>query len=458
MKTLIALAAPLMLAACSQAPLQAPTAPVAPTAWQQAPAASASAIDALETPELRALLQRADAANRDLASAALRLRQAQTQERVAGLRFNPSAGLNHSASRPVEPQSSTRLVDVGGVSVPVTSQQGWSRSYSASVGVGWEWDVWDRLAQGRNAAAAQTDAAQADLRAARAQLRQQVAERYWTLRGLAAQRPLATRQRELAQDVLQRVRLRVREGKLLPIEVDRAAASLQQAEVRLADLEADTRLQRQQLALLLDEPLPGPEVTGNALLEPAPNLALPAPADVLARRPDLQRARALVDAALARLRVSEAQRYPQLSFSANLSTNGSRASDWLSQPLVSLAGNLVVPLIDWRRLDAQRDSARTELELAALQLRDTVARGVVEVEALLVEGQRLRDQQAANAARLREATQAAAQAALRYETGTLARADWLQLEVARLDAEISAQQLLLRERVQREQLARALAY
>ena len=38
---------------------------------------------------------------------------------------------------------------------------------------------------GRNAAAAQTDAAQADLRAARAQLRQQVAERYWTLRGLA---------------------------------------------------------------------------------------------------------------------------------------------------------------------------------------------------------------------------------------------------------------------------------
>jgi outer membrane protein TolC len=164
-----------------------------------------------------------------------------------------------------------------------------------------------------------------------------------------------------------------------------------------------------------------------------------------------------VDAALARLRVSEAQRYPQLSFSANLSTNGSRASDWLSQPLLSLAGNLVVPLIDWQRLDAQRDSARTELELAALQLRDTVARSVVEVEALLVEGQRLRDQQAANVARLREATQAARQAALRYETGTLSRADWLQLEVARLDAEISAQQLLLRERVQREQLARALA-
>ena len=115
-----------------------------------------------------------------------------------------------------------------------------------------------------------------------------------------------------------------------------------------------------------------------------------------------------------------------------------------------------MPLIDWRRLDAQRDSARTELELAALQLRDTVARGVVEVEALLVEGQRLRDQQAANA---RGCVRSHASRCLLHcatRPAPSRRADWLQLEVARLDAEISAQRLLLRERVQREQLARRL--
>lgn len=453
----------LILAGCAQAPIHSPAPPAAPAAWTATtPSASPDPAhgDALLTPELRALLARAEAANRDLAAAGLRLKQSQLQQQLGGLRFTPSASLSHGASRPVEPQSSTRFVDVGGISVPVTSQQGWSRSYGASVGVGWEWDVWDRLAQGRAAAAAQTEAAQADVAAARAQLRQQVAERYWTLRLLAAQRPLLARQRELAEDILQRVRLRVQEGKLLPIEVDRAAASLQQTQVRLTDLDADTLLQRQQLALLLDEALPGPQLATErpeGELPALPALTLPAPAEVLARRPELQRARALVDAALARLRVSQAQRYPSLSFSAGLSTGGGSASDWLAQPLLSLAANLVVPLIDWQRLDLQQDSARTELELAALQLRDQVARSLAEVEGLLVENQRLRGQQAANQLRLREATQAARQAALRHELGTISRADWLQLEVARLEAEVGALQLQLRERLQRVQLVRAAA-
>jgi outer membrane protein TolC len=181
------------------------------------------------------------------------------------------------------------------------------------------------------------------------------------------------------------------------------------------------------------------------------------PATVLERRPDVQRARAQVDAALARSRAAEAARYPSLSFSASLGTGGSSLGDALRNPLASLAGNLVVPLIDWRRLDLQRDGARTELELAALALRDTVATALVEVETALIEGRRLAQQLEANATRLREAEAAERVARLRLDVGRIARADYLQARNARLEAEQGRLQLQLLAWLNRAQLLRALA-
>ncbi len=428
----------------------APAAPLAPERWQAEPSSGMPADWALlADPELQALLQRAEAANRDLVQAALRIEQARTQAGLGELRLTPSAGLSVGANRPLDPPS------------PLPART--TRSYGASVGVGYELDLWGRLAALRTADAAQLRAAQTDLRAARLLLRQRVAESYWQLAAARTQGALAQEQLALNRELLAATRLRVQGGKLLPIEVDRAAATLQQAEQRLADLQADVAQQRLQLALLLDDTPPGPTLqqprlpTGAADGLPPPWRVGEGPAAVLERRPDVQRARAQVDAALARSQASEAQRYPSLSFSASLGTGGGAVRDWLSNPVASLAGNLVVPLIDWRRLDLQRDAARTELELAALSLRETVARALVEVESALIDGERLRQQLAANATRLRETQAAERVAALRLEVGAIAKADFLQAKNARLEAEQGRLQLQLRAWLNRGQLARALA-
>ena len=152
-----------------------------------------------------------------------------------------------------------------------------------------------------------------------------------------------------------------------------------------------------------------------------------------------------MDAALARLRASEADRYPRLSFSANLSTGGTRSSDWLSQPLASFAANLAVPLIDWKRLDLQRDGARSELDVAALTLRDTLQKALAEIETQRIEAERTAQQLVANEGRLREATENERLAALRYEVGAISRADWLQVRSTQLDAEQARIQLRLRQ-------------
>jgi len=432
--TLIALAA-VLLAGCAAGPAaKAPDVP-APTAWSLTGGDVAPDWAGLLDPTLAALQERALAANRDIAIAAQRWKQAQLLADQGALRWTRNASLSYNASRPVETQSSTRNVDIGGVTVPVTTSTGWSRSYGASLSAGYELDLWDRLGQANAAQRANAEAARTDVDAARLSICGQVAEAYWNLAAIRLQRPLTEAQLAITRETLELTRQRVREGKLLPVELDKIAVNLQDAESRLADLAADAQLQRHILALLLGEPLPGPLPDAALPTGEPPRWRLAEPADVLARRPDVQKARLAVDASLARLRASEADRYPRLSFSAGLSTGGTKASDWLSQPLASFAANLVVPMIDWQRLALQRDGARSELDTAALTLRDTLQKALADIETQRIEAERLAQQLAANAGRLREATENERLAALRYDVGAINRADWLLTRSALLDAQ-----------------------
>lgn len=393
-------------------------------------------------PQLAALQAQALEANRDVRLAVLRWRAAQQQLRLGELARAPQPSLGLSAS--------TSLA----VDSPLPE---WRSQVGATASLAYEADLWGRIAAGVAASRAQAEAAQRDIEVARLLIRSQVAEAWWQLGSNRLQRGLVAPQREAAQAVLEAARVRVREGRLAPIEVDRAASTLQQLELRLAQLAADDAQALQALALLLDRPVL--RLSGEPVLpEGVPPLpALADPARVLERRPDVQRARLAVDAALARLRVSEGSRYPGLSFSAGVSTGGSAAADWLRNPVASLASSLVVPLVDWQRLDIQRETARTELEVAALQLRDTVHRSLVEVERLLVERRRLEQAWQAQQARLREAAQADRQAQARVQAGALAPADAQQARGARLAAEQDALGLRLQQWLNHAGLMRAVA-
>lgn len=449
-----ALAAPvvLALAACGTAPIERPAEPPAPPSWAAGlggvtPGEGGASLEArawwaawADEP-LRGLQARALARNLDLAQAALRLERAGLQQQLAGLDQGVTPSLGAAAS-------ATRLVDHG----PVT------RSYSVNAGLGYEADLWGRLQAQVDASAANTEAQRADVAAARLLIRHQVAEHYWSLAALALTEPLIEAQRRDTAEVLSLTRLRVQEGKLLPIELDKIATSLQALQARLAQVQRERLQHRLALRRLLDEPEvdigPAPSLPA-AGLPPAP---LGRPEEVLARRPDVLRARLQVDAALAQQRASAGARYPALSFNAGVGTGGVRWRDWLDQPLGTLAANLVVPLVDWRRLDAQAAQAKTDVELAALALRDSLHVALTEVEQLAAERLELLAQAEAQRARQAEAERNERLAQLRWEVGSLARADWLQVRSALMAAREDAIQLRLRQALNQAALQRALAW
>lgn len=435
----------LALAGCSVSQPPRPTEPVAPPAWLHPDASAATASrgwQGLDDALLLSLQDQALAANRDLAMAGLRWQQAQRLVEQSRWRAQPSLGLSSSANR--------ALGSAG-------NGQGWGRSVGASVAVGYELDLWQRLAAGTAAQAAQAEALRTDIEAARVLIRMQVAQSYWTAAAAQAQLPLARQQVQDADEVVRLTTLRVAEGLLLPIEVDRAAVTLQGARTRLAGLEADRQLARHALALLLGQPLPGPDLAPARLPgQDLPTWAPEPPAQVLARRPDVQRARLGVDAALAGLQGAEAARYPGLSFNASLGTGGRELGDWLSQPLATLGASLAIPLIDWRRLDVQRDNARSDLELSALTLRDTLDKALAEVEEQLIQQRRLADQRLATALRLRDTREAERLAEERLAVGSVSRLDWLQARSARLEAEQSLLQAELSIWSQQAQIYKSL--
>ncbi len=448
-----------MLGGCAAtADLQRPAEPGLPAQWQHGsePAAPAGAWAAALDEDLRAFQREALARNRDIALAALRLKDAQRQMEQQGLRLQPSASLSSSANRPLDAGSTSRSVDVGGVQVPVQTRVGWSHSYSATVAASYELDLWGRLAARDRGLLVQREQVQTDLAAARVVIEARAAEIYWTLGAQQRLRPLAREQLDAAEELLRIVKIRVREGKLLPVEADRAAQSVLAAQHRLADLEAEQQLQAQQRSLLLDQLEPGARIAGRLPEAAPPAWALGSPAQVLGARPDVQKARLQVDAALAQLSVAEASRYPSLSFSASVSAGGSRASDWLSQPVLALSSSLLVPLIDWRRLNLERDGARNALEQAALGLRDTVHKALVDAEGQWTQREKLQRQTQAQAQRVTEAQENERLAALRLEVGAIGRHDWLQARVALLEAKQSLVQLQLQAWLNHAALYRAL--
>ena len=115
---------------------------------------------------------------------------------------------------------------------------------------------------------------------------------------------------ELFQDVWQRV-IAARKG----WKPDAAFSTwlYRIAHNRLADVQADRQLRLQDLGLLLDEPrlerVAALSASARLPAEQQPDWtahAVQAPVDVLGRRPDVQRARLQVDAALAHLKVAQA--------------------------------------------------------------------------------------------------------------------------------------------------------
>ena len=373
-----------------------PTAEDLATWWQQ-----------LGDPVLDQLVARTVSGNLDLQTAAARVAEARARRGLARADLGPSISASLGVGR------SEPLGDGSGVD-----------SYSASLDTAWEADLFGANRLSVAASQADLETSIEDLHAARVALVAETVVAYADLRVAEARLRVVDESVESREQTFQLTDWRQQAGLASRLEVSQAASNLEQTRAGTPTLERAATEARLRLALLagelpgaFDELLATKEATG--MPEPPAAVAPNIPAEVLRQRPDVRAAEHGLDAALARLGVAEAARYPTLRLSGSLDTQTRSAEDLLDADsmLSNLLAGLTAPIFESGRIRDNIAIREAQAEQAALAYRGTVLEALSEVEAALEAFQRTRDRIAALEDAIRAAEEAEQLASQRYAAG-----------------------------------------
>lgn len=410
----------LALGACASGPTDVPlpftlpagfrhAAPVAPAA----PAATEAWWQVFQDPVLNRLEQQAASGNTSVRTAAARLSRARALVRTAQAQRAPQLGVHAGAGRQ------------GGPIINAAGSEG--TLLTALAELSWEADVFGRLQQGVDAASLDAQSQEALLRDARLLVQANVAQTYFEVRALDAERALVDAAANAWRETVAITGQRLRTGTVAELEYVRAQAEL-------AAIEADAQaLQRRRaqlehaLALLAGVPAPDFELPPQDLRSALPAIPAGVPATVLTRRPDILAAQRSVQAAQARAGLARTAWFPSLTLTAS----GGSASPDLGQLLQastrawSIAGLLGGVLFDGGRREAGIQLADAELESAAVGYREQILTALREVEDQLASVQLLSAQSRTASSAVDLGHRATVLAESRYRSGLASQLDVL---------------------------------
>jgi multidrug efflux system outer membrane protein len=389
--------------------------------------------------ELNSLVDEAAHANLDLESARARVAQADARARQAGAAILPS----------VDAQGT------GNYFAGHSSQGGghefdWAAMLSAS----YEVDFW-----GKNRATAESarwlaGAAKADQDAVALTTLAGVANGYFQLLALRERLAVAASNRDVAKQLLDVVQARFDVSMASPIDLATQKAAFDTAQIAITDLQQTAFEARTALSLLLGRVPESFEVKGQPLDSlREPELGAGVPSELLTRRPDIFVAESNLRSAHADVAAARAAMFPSLSLTAAGGVqNPALPATVLTiagvGPSLNLGANLVQPIFDHGKLQAQRDEVVAKDRELVAAYRTSILSALNDVENSLSAIQHLNQSRQFQVENLAESERAFAGAKLRYEAGSVdfltlleaqktlyaARDLFIQYKLARLQA------------------------
>lgn len=407
---------------------------------------------ALEDPQLAELIDHALAANTDIREAVARVEAARAASGLARRDRLPTGGVGVSARR----------VSLAAAEAVGTAPAGDAFDIaSAGLDVGWELDLFGRLRKAERAARARAAGQGAQAEAVQISVTAEVARTYFLLRAAREQRAIRIRYRVDQEQIVSLSETLVTEGRQAPGELARARAELASDVAEVDAAEDESVRVEAALAVLLGE-IPGrwhlPEASDLAPLR-FTQVTIPAPQDLLRRRPDVRAAEQRLRAENEDVGVAAAARYPRLDLLGILGfvaggfadLGGADTDSW------SVGG-----VLRWNVFDLPRISARVEIEKAetaeALAVFDrTMLRAFEDTENAVRRYGSAQRQAEARVNQARQARIAATAAQARYEEGASAYLDALQARRDALRADLAAAEAIAGQRVAVVGLLKALA-
>jgi outer membrane protein, multidrug efflux system len=296
-------------------------------------------------PVLDTLMLEAQAANRSIAAAEARLREARAVRREQNWDFVPAPTAKASAT--------SQRQSIGGTAPGIPVQRN-SDLYEAGFDASWELDIFGRVRRGNQAAHAELGGAVAALDDMRLSVAAEVARNYFELRGAQQQLAVAERNAANQRRTLDLVQARLEAGRGTALDTARAEAQIETTLSTVPPLEAAVARARHRIEVLVGK-RPGQLAEQLGTVAPLPNLpakvAMDDPASLLRRRPDIRVAERQLAATSARIGVAIADMFPSITL------NGSIGVQALNFNALDDRGNdyrRFGPALSWAFLDMGR--------------------------------------------------------------------------------------------------------
>lgn len=377
---------------------------------------------------LTSLVERSLAMNQDLAASAARLRQARGLSKAARTLYFPDVDLGAGAER-----SKSRFRGPGGGSII-------DSNFTVPADLRYEIDAWGKVRRQVESATASEGAAQETLNAMRLSVAGEVAQTYWALRAVDANRAVLDRTLEVRRKAIDLLAKRRDAGTISGLDLARAETEVATAEADRIQLDQDRVLLVNALAVLAGAAATGSTIPNLTDLPKPPAVPSSVPSEVLRQRPDIRAAERNVAAANANIGVATAAFYPVIGIDASggLDSNNLANLFQASSLVWSLGANAVLPVTSQKWLQAQRDAAVAAHEAASAEYRQTVLESIREVENALQGAAILERRQGAQDQALQAARTTFDLSVKRYKAGLVSFLDVVDAERTRLTAERGA--------------------
>ncbi|MDR3038918.1 MAG: TolC family protein [Candidatus Adiutrix sp.] len=315
---------------------------------------------------LNALVELALQNNLDLARAALSVNRALFQAGLVEADLTPSFSGGLSAS-------SRRNLRQGGPSV---------RAFGGQAQLGYELDLWRKVADAASAAQWEYQATAEDLEATRLTLINKVADAYYNLAYLNDALAAGEANLKNLQTLVETTRAKHQAGKVAAVEPAQAAQAVLSAESGLLgyqnQLQTAGQTMRNFLNLQPNDPLNLEGLTLSRVEPPEPDLRVPLA--VLANRPDLKAAEFRLRRAFENVKVAEKAWLPAISLEAAISSSGAALAQAFNQPLGTAGLTLSLPFLDWARVADNLRLTEVDFETVRLNFETALTTALNEVD------------------------------------------------------------------------------
>jgi len=262
-----------------------------------------------------------------------------------------------------------------------------TENYSLGIVASWEIDLWGKMNRQSKAKYAQMLNSYAGRNLIQTSLVSNMANTYYSLVALDRQLKVTNNMIILMEENLITMEAMKEAGMTNGAAVEQTRAALASARTSIPDLESNIRQLENAICTMLGR-RPGPIVRTSIELQYVPsNIAYGIPAQMLARRPDVNQAELDFRSAFELTQAARASFYPSISLSSGVigysTTNGLSQFFKPENLFASIAGGLTQPIFARKQLKTQYEVAKSDQRIALLNFEKTVLTAGQEVSDIL---------------------------------------------------------------------------